>query len=77
MKFRSSIVAAALAVAGTKCVEGFSASSVVRQHASTPAHGLAMVATNAVVEGEVKPRKTREVRYPIESLNGQTVVQRR
>jgi len=62
MKFRSSIVAAALAVAGTKCVEGFSASSVVRQHASTSAHGLAMVATNAVVEGEVKPRKTREER---------------
>jgi hypothetical protein len=67
MKFRSSIVAIALAVAGTKSAEGFSASSIVRQHASTSAQsGLPMVATNAVVEGEVKPRKTREVSYRIE-----------
>lgn len=64
MKFGASIVMAALAAAGIQSIEGF-APAVVQQSrkaaVSASSNMLHMVATNEVVEGEVRPRKTREV----------------
>jgi len=65
MKFQSSIVAAALAVAGIGSIEGFAPSAALQSRSATTSSNvmLQMVATNEVVEGEVRQRKTREVSF--------------
>ena len=63
MKFQSTIVAAALAVAGFQSAEAFSPSAALStQRTVGTSSVLSMVATNEVsVDGEVKAKKTREV----------------
>jgi hypothetical protein len=68
MKFRSSIVAAAVAVAGMQFTDAFAPSASLASRQSVIAsskNGLQMVATNNEVEvevvEEVKAKKTREV----------------
>jgi hypothetical protein len=59
MKFQSTLVVAALAVAGLNSASAFAPSAALqsRQKASN----LNMVATTEIVNGESRPRKTREV----------------
>ena len=65
MKFRSSILVAALAGAGMQATQAFAplASSKARRTAIVSANNaLHMVATvTEILDGEVRPRKTREV----------------
>jgi len=63
MKFHSTIVSAALLVAGFQSSECFTPSaSLSAQRTAVPS--LQMVATNEVsVDGEVKGKKTREVGF--------------
>ena len=76
MKFRSSIVAAALAVAGMQTAEAFSPAAVAqgRQTAQSPS-ALGMVATNEVVDTETR-KKTRQVRFPGDSMSTCVVISR-
>jgi hypothetical protein len=59
MKFQSTLVAAALAVAGLNSVDAFAPSAALQSRQKTS--NLNMVATTEIVNGESRPRKTREV----------------
>lgn len=65
MKFRVAALTAAVAVANLGTATAFAPSlSLTQQQQSTHMGGasaLNMVATSEVVDGETKPRKTREV----------------
>lgn len=63
MKFQSSIVTAALVVAGLHAGQAFAPSAaLLSQKTASLSVSLPMVATNEVsVDGEVKAKKTREV----------------
>jgi glutamyl-tRNA reductase len=64
MKFQSTVVAAALFVAGMNSASAFAPSLALqsRQKAQIGESMLNMVATSEIVNGEAKPRKTREER---------------
>lgn len=63
MKFQSTIVATALALGSLNSADAFASSVAVqsRQKVQPSNSVLGMVATNEIVNGETKPRRTREV----------------
>jgi len=64
MKFQSTIVATALALGSLNSADAFASSVAVqsRQKVQPSNSVLGMVATNEIVNGETKPRRTREER---------------
>lgn len=64
MKFGATIVGASLALASLNTAAAFAPAGLVntRQHSGEISSGLPMVATTEIVNGESRPRKTREER---------------